>query len=417
MNEDTPSPGVRHQPHCSDLGSTSPCSQSLEQLEMLLAEGADGARKRERSAFDELAAPYASTVVLFGAGGLGRRTLAGLREHGVEPAAFVDSNPAAWGQQIDGVPVLDPEAGARRYGNSAVFVVTIWGALGKDRMKDRIDQLKKLGCERVASFGLLYWKYPEGLLPHYGADLPHKVHEQAAAREAFELWDDEASRREYISQIRWRLLLDFDGLAGPVEHNIYFPRDLCTLSPDEVFVDCGAFDGDTVQLFLKESGNTFRKIVAFEPDPANFLRLQENSRHMPGADGQAISVRQAATGARCERVRLKAEGNESSSVGEGDVEVDSVALDEALGDPPPTYLKMDVEGAELDTLMGATRIVREHAPVLAVCCYHRQDHLWNIPLLIRSLNSDYRFFLRPHDLEMWDLVCYAIPRQRLRARS
>ena len=388
------------------------------QLAAMLAEGVDGARKRELCAFDEIASPHANTLVLFGAGGLGRRTLAVLRKHGVEPVAFMDNNPAAWGHQIDGVPVLTPEAGARRYGNSAVFVVTIWGALGKDRMRDRISHLKKLGCERVTSFGLLYWKYPSGSLPHYGADLPHKVHDHAAAaREAFDLWEDEPSRREYVSQIRWRLFLDFDGLDGPVEHNIYFPRDLCTLSPDEVFVDCGAFDGDTVQLFLHESGGAFRKIVAFEPDPENFLRLQENFRPMSGAGRRAIAVCHAATGARSERIRMTAQGNMSSSVGEGEVEVDSVALDEVLGDPPPTYLKMDIEGAEVDTLRGATRTIREHAPVLAISCYHRQDHLWSIPLLIHSLNSDYRFFLRPHDLEMWDLVCYAIPKQRLRAWS
>lgn len=392
-------------------------SDLRKELETLLAEGAEGARERERSAYDQFASPYAGTVVLFGAGGLGRRTLAGLGRHGVKPVAFADNKPATWGRQIAGVPVLAPKAAAQRYGNRAAFVVTIWGALGRDRMRDRIGQLQRLGCARVMSFGPLYWRYPEGLLPHYGADLPHKLHEQAdAVRAAFELWGDETSRREYVSQIRWRLHLDFDCLADPVAHNIYFPRDLCALSPEEVFVDCGAFDGDTLRLFMQESGEAFRKIVAFEPDPANFLLLKENTSHMPGADRQAISVFQAATGARRERVRMTALSNMSSSVGEGDVEVDSVALDEVLGEPPPTYLKMDVEGAEMDTLLGAARIVREHAPVLAVCCYHRQDHLWKIPLLIRSFNPDYHFFLRPHDLEMWDLVCYAIPKRRLRVQ-
>jgi len=84
-----------------------------------------------------------------------------------------------------------------------------------------------------------------------------------------------------------------------------------------------------------------------------------------------------------------------------------------LSTPAPTYLKMDIEGAEVDTLAGASRVIRDHAPVLAICCYHCQDHLWRIPLPIHSLNPDYRFFLRPHDLEMWDLVCYAIPSGRL----
>jgi FkbM family methyltransferase len=389
-----------------------------DQLEALLVEGVDGASDRERHSFDGCAHPYGDTLVLYGAGGLGRRTLSGLRRHGVEPVAFADGNAAMWNREVEGVPVLSPEQAARRYGTSAVFVVTVWGALTKDRMHDRIHRLRRLGCERVMSFGPLYWKYPEHLLPHYGADLPHKVHEQAdAVREAFALLADDDSRREYINQIRWRLLLDFDALAAPVDHAIYFPQDLHPLSSEEVFVDCGAFDGDTVRLFLQESGGNYRKILAFEPDPANALKLQENCGRIPRTGNQEVVVWPAATGARAERLRLVAEGTKSSALGDGTpgdhhVEVDCVALDDVLGDPAPTYIKMDIEGAELDALQGAGRTIQAQTPVLAVCCYHRQDHLWKIPLLIRSLNPNYRFYLRPHDLEMWDLVCYAVPGQR-----
>jgi FkbM family methyltransferase len=383
------------------------------QLEELLGEGVKGAEQREQTAFDELAGPCRDSIVLFGAGGLGRRTLAGLRRRGVEPVAFADNNRTVWGSSVEGVPLLAPQDAARRYGDNSVFVVTVWGALGKDRMGDRIAQLRHLGCRRVMSFGPLYWKYPGGLLPHYGADLPHKVHEQAAeVRAVLDLWSDDASRREYLSQIRWRLRLDFDGLAAPVAHSIYFPKDICPLSPDEVYIDCGAFDGDTLQLFLKETGDNFRKIVAFEPDPSNFAHLRENAARMPGAERQAIQVVHAATGARAGKVRLMAEGNKSSAISARGIEVDRVTLDAALGSTAPTYLKMDIEGAEVDTLVGASRVIREHAPVLAICCYHSQDHLWKIPLLIQSLNPEYRFFLRPHDLEMWDLVCYAIPARR-----
>uniref|UniRef100_Q025U0 Methyltransferase FkbM family n=1 Tax=Solibacter usitatus (strain Ellin6076) TaxID=234267 RepID=Q025U0_SOLUE len=386
-----------------------------EQLEDLLREGVSPAVHREQTAFDELAGPFAKSIVLFGAGGLGRRTLAGLRRHGIEPLAFADNNPAAWGTSVEGITVFSPAEAASRFGDSAVFVVTVWGALSKDRMSARIGQLQKLGCRRVVSFAPLYWKYPEGLLPHYGADLPHKVHESAAeVRAAFELWGDEASRFEYLNQIRWRLHMDFDCLNPPIGHPIYFPQDLCPLSDEEVFVDCGAFDGDTLQLFLAESGAKFRKIVAFEPDPANFANLRENAARMPGADRQAIQVLHAATGARAETVCLKAEGTKSSVIGAVGVEVDCVTLDNALSSTVPTYLKMDIEGAEVDSLIGASRTIRDHAPVLAICCYHAQDHLWKIPLLIHSLNPGYRFFLRPHDLEMWDLVCYAIPAERLK---
>lgn len=70
---------------------------------------------------------------------------------------------------------------------------------------------------------------------------------------------------------------------------------------------------------------------------------------------------------------------------------------------------MDIEGSELDALVGAQELIRRANPILAVCAYHRQDHLWRVPLLIHSISDQYRFFLRPHGSEGWDLVCYAVP--------
>ncbi len=87
--------------------------------------------------------------------------------------------------------------------------------------------MNALGCDVVVPFPLLFWKYPEGTLPHYAQGLPHHVLEDAGeALRAAELWEDDASREEYLSQVRFRLLADFDGLAHPVGHPQYFPEDL-----------------------------------------------------------------------------------------------------------------------------------------------------------------------------------------------
>jgi hypothetical protein len=67
----------------------------------------------------------------------------------------------------------------------------------------------------------------------------------------------------------------------------------------------------------------------------------------------------------------------------------------------------------VDALEGARKTIQRHAPILAICVYHRQDHVWRIPLLLRQWRDDYAFFLRPHNEEGWDLVCYAVPRARL----
>jgi len=384
------------------------------QLDQLLNQDVGDVMRRERVAFDELTAPLTSSLVLFGAGNLGRKTLAGLRRVGIEPLAFTDNNPRLWNTSVNGLQVLAPREAAERFGQKAAFVVTIWKGEGTDRMGERMRQLRDLGCCCVVPFGPLFWKYPDVFVPHYAFDLPHKVYEQAAeVRRAFSLWADEASRREFLAQIRWRTLLDFDGLPDPVRQEIYFPIDLFRLVPDEVFVDCGAFDGDTMRRFLHRQDGRFGTIVAFEPDPANFQKLRQYVSTLPEAVRGRITIHQKAVGARNEKVRFDATGTESSAVGSGDLAVDCAALDDILDGCVPSYIKMDTEGSEIAALAGARKTIGRHAPALALCAYHLQDHLWKIPLFVHALSERYRFFLRPHLLEVWDLVCYAVPVDRI----
>ncbi|MDQ6831002.1 MAG: FkbM family methyltransferase, partial [Gemmatimonadota bacterium] len=66
----------------------------------------------------------------------------------------------------------------------------------------------------------------------------------------------------------------------------------------------------------------------------------------------------------------------------------------------------------LDALAGAEQLIRREKPVLAVSAYHAQDHLWRVPLVMHAMNDGYRLFLRPHNEQGWDLVCYAVPEER-----
>ena len=389
-------------------------TQSLRaELDQLLRETPESVRRREQSRFDELTAPFTRSLVLFGAGNLGRRTLAGLRALGIEPVAFSDNNPLAWGKGIDGLKVLPPTEAADQYGQTAAFIVTIWGGRGTERMSARCRQLADLKCARVVPFAFLYWKHPEVFLPHYALDLPSRTLAAVdQVREAFDLFDDEASQREFVGQIRWRLHLDFDALPLPVAHEIYFPDDLVKVTPQEVFVDCGAFDGDTIQSFVTRHGEAFSKLVAFEPDPVNFARLGAYVETLAPALREKISLFPYATGARNGKVRFEGTGTAASTMGQGELEVECVTLDDFAAPFAPTWIKMDIEGAEIDTLVGAGELISRVSPVLAVCVYHQQDHLWKIPLLMRKLSPRAGLFLRPHVLESWDLVCYAVPPHR-----
>lgn len=377
-------------------------------LETLLDESPTAAAERARTAFDRLAQPFSEQMVLFGAGGHGRRTLANLRRVGLQPLAFADNNPALWGTSVDGVPVYSPARAAELHAQNAVFVVTIWGAQARDRMSDRVQQLLDLGCKRVATAGLLHWKFPEVFLPYFPLDLPQK------ALAAFDLFEDEVSRMEFVAQVAFRLLLDYDGLTCSPESKRYFPADLIQLRDDEVLVDCGAFDGDSIAEFLDRQGNSFQSIVAFEPDAANCKKLHARLNRYPASLRDKIHIVSRALGARTETVSFTATGTDQSKIGEGANLVECVTLDEALQNLRPSLIKFDIEGAELNALEGARNVISRSRPVLAVSAYHEQDHLWRVPLALSQICKDYKLFLRPHGSEGWDLACYAVPSERVK---
>ncbi len=381
-----------------------------KKLDELLAEPVEAAKEREAITFEKVVA--GRPLVLFGAGRLGRRTLAGARAVGLEPVAFCDNNTALWGCEIAGLPVLSLPQAVAKLGKSAAFVITIWGGNPNDRMVDRERQLREAGCRTVLHFGLLYWRYP-ALFPHYAANSAHLVLQQIDEVQACaQLWADDASRREYLAQVRWRLHFDFAGLPDPVAGPMYFRDELRQPLTDEVFVDCGAYDGDSMRSFVAHTAGQFKKIFAFEPDPANFAKLQATS----GADSQ-VSVRQAAVGRANGMIPFSAEGSASSLAGKGTTQVECLALDSYLEGERPTLIKMDIEGFEPEALAGAREIIQRDAPALAICVYHAQDHLWKIPLQIHSYHPNYKFYLKPHVYDVWDLVCYAIPHQQVRPPS
>jgi FkbM family methyltransferase len=387
------------------------------ELEELLSEDAASATLRERSTFDETVNPFQGRLVLSGAGNLGRKVLRVLRANGIEPLAFTDNSAGLWGKKIEGVSVLAPADAVRQFGQSAAFVVTAFSPACDIVPIQR--QLRELGCLRAVPFVALLWKYADQCLPHVVVDLPHRVLlEQEAVRMGFDLFQDDASRREYVAQVRWRLWQDFAALPRPSAYDQYFPDDLFTMRQGEVFVDCGAFDGDTIRSLLKRSTD-FGKIIALEPDPLSFQRLQQCVSELPATIHSRISLGEVAAGAAQGTIHFASDGTTGAKMLEqGGTEVACDRLENILAGLGPTYVKLDVEGAENDALRGASGILARGEAIWAVCVYHKQNDLWHLPLLLRSsVPADYQLFLRKHGGEIFDTVCYAVPAFRLTERN
>ena len=150
------------------------------------------------------------------------------------------------------------------------------------------------------------------------------------------------------------MTLDSEKLPQPCPAgDTYFPEDLVARREDEVFVDCGAFDGDSVRAFIERREGRFKTIVPLEPDPKNFEALSRYIESLPPGMRTRFVPTALAAGSHAGVVSFDSQGDMSSTVTAiGALTLNCARLDDVLAEHPPTYIKMDIEGAELDALEG-----------------------------------------------------------------
>jgi FkbM family methyltransferase len=270
-------------------------------------------------------------------------------------------------------------------------------------MASRVRFLTDMGCQEVMTFLPVAWQLASELLPYYGADLPSVILSSASdIKKAAEVWSDSESRDNFSAQLLWRLRGDFAALK-PSNPEQYFPSDLIKLRPDELVVDCGAFDGDT----LRSMGSNFAKAWAIEPDPANVSRLRSKG-------DPRVTVIECALGDTASNGRFSSDqGVASALTASGGIEVRIETLDRLLEGQRPTFIKLDIEGAEQAALRGGCKLLTRTGAIVAVCVYHRPDDLWMIPLFLRNTLPGHRLFLRSHQNDGFEVVAYAVPPGRL----
>ena len=384
-------------------------SQTARELDRLLAERPENAGLRAAA---QVAFCEADALVLYGAGSLGQMTLERLRGLGVEPVAFADDTPEKQGKRLDGLEVMTPQQAADTFGDRLVFAVTIMNPML--RFIAARQSLREISDARVVSFLDLAWQFPQAFLPYYQFELPQEMlRKREDIRRALDLWADEESRLQFVAHIRFRLRLDHEALPRNGGQG-YFSREFFPKLPDDtVFVDCGAFDGDTIRGFIAQQGDRFSRIYAFEPDEINCRKLSAYVDSLGDEVARKVSIFNAGVGAERGTISFNPTGNMSASFTEtGGVEVPVLPLQETVKvNGELVFLKFDVEGAEWEALKGAHELLVQSRPLLAISVYHQPDDLWRLPAYIDSLGLGYRLFLRTQGEDGMDVICYAIPPQ------
>ena len=185
------------------------------------------------------------------------------------------------------------------------------------------------------------------------------------------------------------------------ETEIY--ENVLKFNENETFVDIGAYRGDTVEKFVKQTNELYKKIIAAEPDYKTYQKLIKNCENLKNFTG----VNAAITDFDGE-IGFSSLAGRQSAVG-GENMIKSLSLPTLCKDCEPTFIKIDAEGCELEILEGGEEILKKIKPKMNVAAYHKSEDIFKLPILINSINPEYKIHLRHHPyIPAWDTLFYCI---------
>ena len=350
-------------------------------------------------------------VAIYGGGhfgGIVHRILSG---RGIKPSCVIDDNEDIWGTRLGAAEIVSFKSfvdASREKGEVALVLGTIYGK----QVLAKLDELPF-----VRAYEMYDWLDDGDGLPMTRSDLEDATEVDRLRSNVCDissLWADEESRRVMDGIVRYLEMFDSGVIA-----------DICTseeqyLIPEVVdairargrglrIVDGGAYRGELRHVFRKKS-LPVEKWWCFEADQENFEKLLHHSRVDPSMEGIQICIGKglwSASGSLWfDDGRETASKIADRETGE---RVDVVSLDDYFRDTSCNFIKMDIEGAELEALKGAVRTIQEDRPIMAISIYHSLADFWRIPQWLAEHLTGYRYIVRHHSMVFCETVLYAIP--------
>ncbi len=323
-----------------------------------------------------------SPVVLFGAALVGIKYAEALKYYHVEISRFCDNNKAGDINVEHGIPIISLAQLLQDF-SDAYVVVSVGGHL----YAELHDQLVEAGISEMQIV-------PENVCMALNARYIQEQH-YVGYKWAYSFFKDLTSRKIILDKLGWLLLNKKMQAYAPVEEH-YFLQSAIQLGEHEVFVDAGSFDGQTALDFAKRVCGKYEHIYCFEPDQKNIAHLELNA-----SDLKNVTIVKKGLWSVTKQLCFSVRADKSSRVSEeGDSFVPVTSLDDFFESAPPlhipTFIKMDIEGAENHALIGAKKIITSRRPKLVVCIYHKMEDFYELPQTIAEMNENYCFRLM-HD--------------------
>lgn len=380
-------------------------SSDCAALDRLTAvEQASDLRAGLRRHYSALDLSHLDEIAVVGAASEGARLAALCRAHGITLVALADQQPSKIGKEVAG-HIVHPIDSLERLDRTTPIVIASHRVLGAT------ERLRGLGFKTVLPFAALQVIAPELFPPHmfYDGLLDDLWDNRDQYARLVDRLADARSRDVLNAVLAFRQTLD-PAVLKPVldDDDLYAPKGLVDFSDNEVYVDGGSYDGDTIRTFIERVHGRFSDVYAFEPDPVTFAKLEENFRNEP-----RVHPIHAGLHSHGGSLRFRDDASRGAIFADdGEIEMPVTTIDDVVGDRRLTFVKMNIEGAEPDALRGGQNAIRKWQPKLAISVYHRASDLWRIPQQVAELNPGYELYLRQHDGGIIETVLYALPPSR-----
>lgn len=336
-------------------------------------------------------------VCIFGAGSHGHNWYGILKKYDIKVDCFYDNDKSKWNQEIvDGIMCLPWKV--QEDNMALVIAIKEYETVYRQVQTYMKESNIFIGTINTISFMANYDYLAKG------KDL-NEVYQKMLR--VLELCQDDMSR-EICYQTFRKWFIDEKSTITYNGESYFFTEEIM-LSDKECLVDAGAFDGDTIRSFKKATDDQYETIYAFEMDQRNYNNLQIYCSRAGNNEGNDSRINLYQIGLSDCKGRFCYNSNfETTQFAEDGNEICEVdSLDSILQDKKVTFIKMDIEGSEMQALHGAEVLIKNQKPKLAICIYHSIEDFLNIPVYIKNLNPEYKILIRHHSACEAETVCYA----------